>query len=142
MTRDEALQRVDDLKGFLPNEEALFEFKGEIEELYSIVIGEELAPCNCRNRLCDALITIYSYLKNHDKMRTEIKSRLKRGVLIHYNGEMYTNANLTDEVAIAYVRDFPQNEKFFEAVAEAPAEEEKVVAAPKKKARKSSKSEE
>lgn len=41
------------------------------------------------------------------------KYKLKSGIVLHWNNEVYTNANLTDEVAAAYIQKY--GTKFFEA---------------------------
>ena len=38
--------------------------------------------------------------------------KLKSGVLIHVGGEVYSNANLTDDVAAAYIKKYPKNTVF------------------------------
>lgn len=52
------------------------------------------------------------------------KATLVRGVLIYHDGVHYTNENLTDEVARAFLAQFPHRADWFEVLpdAEAPAE--------------------
>ena len=44
------------------------------------------------------------------------KATLVRGVLIYHEGVQYTNDNLTDEVARAFLAQFPQREDWFEVL--------------------------
>ena len=115
MTRTEALDRVNELKGHLDSD-ALFDFKDEIDALSLAVLGHKVKRCNCRNRYTDALITIYKKLKNNEPMKSEITTRMRRGFLITWKGKHYTCHNITDEVAREYLAEFPQNAKMFEVL--------------------------
>lgn len=126
MTRTEALDRVNELKGHLENDDALFDYKDEIDALSLAVLGHKVKRCNCRNRYADALIAIYKKLKNNEPMKSEITTRMRRGFLITWQGKHYTCHNITDEVAREYLAEFPQNAKMFEVlppVVEEPQEE-------------------
>ena len=46
-------------------------------------------------------------------MKTEIKCKMKGGALIHFDGNCYTNENITDDIAIAILHKFPTAEKYF-----------------------------
>jgi hypothetical protein len=116
MTRTEALDRVNELKGHLDNDDALFDYKDEIDALSLAVLGHKVKRCNCRNRYTDALITIYKKLKNNEPMKSEITTRMRRGFLITWKGKHYTCHNITDEVAREYLAEFPQNAKMFEVL--------------------------
>lgn len=116
MTHAEALQRANVLKGHLNNADALSDYKDEINALSVAVLGKAVRKCNCKDRYADALIEVITYLNKHDKIMSEYKAKLKRGILIHYGGEMYTCLNITDDVAVAYLTDFPQNAHFFEVL--------------------------
>ena len=51
----------------------------------------------------------------------EQKFKLKPGVLIQYpafSPDMYTSANMTDEVAERYLKDNPEGSQFFESIPE------------------------
>jgi hypothetical protein len=115
MTRTEALDRVNELKGHLDSD-ALFDFKDEIDALSLAVLGHKVKRCNCRNRYTDALITIYKKLKNNEPMKSEITTRMRRGFLITWKGKHYTCHNITDEVAREYLAEFPQNAKMFDVL--------------------------
>lgn len=116
MTRQEALDRVNELKGYLGDEDALLRFQGEINALSLAVLGKAVKKCNCRNRLGDALIEIYRKLKSNEKMRIEITTKMRRGFLIHWDGKVYSCFNITDEVAREYLAKFPQNKHYFEVL--------------------------
>lgn len=113
MTHGEALQRANVLKGHLNNADALSAYKDEINALSVAVLGKAVRQCNCKDRYADALIEIITYLNKNTKLMSEYKAKLKRGILIHYNGEMYTCLNITDEVAKAYLKQYPQNAHYF-----------------------------
>lgn len=94
--------------------------QANISELYLYVFGREIRKCNCKDKYKDALIEILNYLTTHETMSI---ARLKKGVLLNVFGEgVYTNANLTDEVAREYLAKYPANEYMFEVLPE-PEEE-------------------
>ena len=80
----------------------------EIETLYREVLGKKVRDCNCPDRYRDAVIELRIFTKNHLKMEKS-KFRLKPGVVIvpSNDPEVYTNNNLTDEVAIAFLKERP-----------------------------------
>ena len=56
------------------------------------------------------------YLNKNGKMKEKSEYGLKNGVLLQMgfgSAEMYTNANLTDEVAEKYLAKYPDNIKYF-----------------------------
>lgn len=116
MTRNEALARVDELKGYLGDEDALLHYKNEINTLSLAVLGKPIKRCNCRNRIGDALIEIYRKLKSNEKMSIEITTKMRRGFLIHWKNQMYSCFNITDEVAREYLEKYPQNAHYFEVL--------------------------
>ena len=69
------------------------------------------------------------------------KATLVRGVLIFHEGVHYSNANLTDEVARAFLVKFPQRKDWFEVLPEKEKKEPEKEPAKevKKKAKKSEK---
>ena len=124
MTHAEALSRANELKGHLGNADALSNYKDEINALSVAVLGKAVRKCNCKDRYADALIEIITYLNKHDKLMSNYKSRLKRGILIHHKGEMYTCLNMTDEVAVAYLSEYPNNAHYFEVLPDMTEKEE------------------
>lgn len=114
MKYQEALFMVDDLKtrfdaGFSSSD------KESISELYREVLRKELKRMNCNDCYRDALIEVYNYLKTEKKMKEKCAYSLLAGFIIQdfENGKMYTNANLTDEVAEGYLKRFPKQIQMF-----------------------------
>lgn len=114
MKYQEALFMVDDLKtrfdaGFSSSD------KESISELYREVLRKELKRTNCNDCYRDALIEVYNYLKTEKKMKEKCAYSLLAGFIIQdfENGKMYTNANLTDEVAEGYLKRFPKQIQMF-----------------------------
>lgn len=114
MEYQEALFIADDLKarfdaGFSVSD------KESIAELYSEVLRKELKRTNCNDCYRDALIEVYNYLRTERKMKEKCAYSLLAGVIIQdfENGKVYTNANLTDEVADSYLRRFPKQIQMF-----------------------------
>lgn len=90
--------------------------QANISDLYLYVFGRELRKCNCKDKYKDALIEILNYLTTHKNMST---ARLKKGILLNVFGEgVYSNANLTDEVAREYLATYPDNEDMFDVLPE------------------------
>lgn len=56
-------------------------------------------------------------------MAIEITTRMRRGILIHWQGKHYTSLNITDEVARDYLAKFPQNKHYFEVLPPAKTED-------------------
>lgn len=85
----------------------------EVRELSMRFLGCNVPNCNCRNVYSDYLFLILNKLNN---MKEIIKCnyKLKPGVLIHVGGEAYSNANLTDDVAAAYLEKYTNTTYFAE----------------------------
>lgn len=92
--------------------------KSEIEKLYKAVLGKDFIPTTCQNCYHDAVIELYLYLKNNGKMAEKCNYRLKAGAIINSpsfeNGKIYTNDNLTDKVAAAFLAKFPKQSFLFQ----------------------------
>ena len=104
--------------------------EGYIRELSLILFQHTLGTCG--NCLADALIAIRKYPREKLKQIMNCKFKLKSGVLlIDATGRLpeATAANLTDEIAIAYLRDNIKRADMFEELPdnleELLAEEEK-----------------
>ena len=54
------------------------------------------------------------------------QARLVRGVVIQRNGNHYTNANITDEIAREFLAEFPQRKDWFEVLPSATSSKEVV----------------
>lgn len=143
MTIEEARASIMDLRGRFASPYNQTD-KGLIERLYWAVLGRVFRPTSCQNCYHDAVIEIYSYLKKHDTMAEEKKYLLKAGAIINTpafdEGKIYSNANLTDDVASRYLEKFPNQVVLFQKLPDpepeaAPEAEAKPEA--KKKAKKS-----
>ena len=123
MTYDEALVIVEELRG---HDRAPFsiEQKQRIEEIYPMIMGRRFRKTSCRRCYHDAVIEMAVKLRRTKKMeRTEkCDYRMRAGFIIHTpaidNGKIYTNANLTNEVARRYLELFPQKRVMFEVIPE------------------------
>ena len=96
-----ALSRAD--KPYSSAEESI------ISNLYTEVLGKKVRDCNCRDKWRDAVIEALLYLKKHKAMREKCDYKLRAGVILHISGssEVYTNDNLTNEVAEKFLKDNP-----------------------------------
>ena len=96
-----ALSRAD--KPYSSAEESI------ISNLYTEVTGKKVRDCNCRDKWADAVIETLLYLKKHNAMREKCNYQLRAGVILHISGssEVYTNDNLTNEVAEKFLKDNP-----------------------------------
>jgi len=96
--------------------------KESIEKLYLEVCGKVFIPTSCQNCYHDALLEVINYLKNHKTMAEKSNFRLKAGAIIHstafMNGQVFTNENLTDEVAKGYLNKYPAQMVLFSKVPE------------------------
>ncbi|MDM8232323.1 hypothetical protein QUW56_02775 [Phocaeicola barnesiae] len=90
--------------------------KAEIESLYALVLDKKFVRTSCSDCYHDAVIEMSVYLNKNGKMKEKSEYGLKNGVLLQMgfgSEEMYTNANLTDEVAEKYLAKYPDNIKYF-----------------------------
>lgn len=91
-----------------------------IEALYYEVLGKTFHPTSCQTCYHDAVIEIYLRIKNYGKMAKKSNYRLKAGAIINCpifeNGKVYSNDNLTDEVAKSYLAKFPKNSYLFQVI--------------------------
>ena len=117
MTLEQAKTLTNDLRGRFNAPFSSFD-KQSIAQLYYEVLGKEFKPTTCQQCYHDALIEIYLYLKRENKMKAKCNYRMRAGFIINcptfHNGTVYTNANLTDEVAEEYIAAFPQNADLFQ----------------------------
>lgn len=80
--------------------------KVEIERIYKEVTGKDFIKTSCNDCYKDAVIEMNVYIKKNGKMKEKTNYGLKNGVLLQMDfgsSEMYTNENLTDEVAERYL---------------------------------------
>lgn len=136
MTYEAAVRMAEELKGrfdapFSPLD------KCNIEQLYYEVLAKVFKPTSCQQCYHDAVIEINCYLRKNKRMKDKCNYRLRAGVIImcpaFRGGAIFTNDNLTDEVAREYLAKFPQEAEMFQQLpeadstpqeAETPAEEE------------------
>lgn len=92
--------------------------KEMIAELHEQVLGKPFRKTSCNDCYKDAVILVYTHLKKHGTMVSQLQYRLRAGYLINsplfHDGKVYSNANLTDDVAEEYLRMFPQKAVFFD----------------------------
>lgn len=100
-----------------------------IEKLYYEVLGKPIRGCRCPDKWRDAVLEIHFYIKKHGKMKEKSNYKLRAGVILQIAGssEIYTNDNLTDEVATAFLKEHPNAAGRFEIIPSA----KKEAAAPK-----------
>lgn len=90
--------------------------KAEIERLYKEVLDKKFIRTSCNDCYRDAVIEMNVYLKKNGSMKEKSEYGLKNGALLQMgfgSSEMYTNANLTDEIAEKYLAKNPTGIKFF-----------------------------
>ena len=89
-----------------------------IERLYYEVLGKRLSGCRFPDKWHDAVLEINSYIKKHGKMKEKSNYKLRAGVILQIAGssEIYTNDNLTDEVAAAFLKEHPNATGRFEVI--------------------------
>ena len=96
--------------------------KRRIALLYREVTGKDFQPTTCQQCYHDAVIEVYLYLKNNKTMAKKCNYRLRAGFIIScpdfQGGKIYTNDNLTDTVAEAYLKKYPKQEKMFQKLPE------------------------
>jgi hypothetical protein len=92
--------------------------KSLITQLYKHVLGKTFKPTSCQSCYHDAVIEIYLHLKNYNTMATIHKYSMRAGFIINcptfHNGTIYTNDNLTDDIAEEYIKQFPKNADLFD----------------------------
>lgn len=123
MTYEEATAKVGELKARFDSPFDATD-KAVIETLYFEVTRKRFVPTTCQQCYHDALIEIYLKLKKEKAMPKTCNYAMKAGFIIScpdfYHGKIFTNENLTDEVAHEYLTKYPQMEKYFQKI---PSEE-------------------
>lgn len=121
MTYNEAVELSEQLKAHLNDAFSASE-KSQIEHLYAEVLGKQFKPTNCQRCYHDALIQVILYLRKEGKMKEKCNYSLRAGFIIHCptfrGGKIYTNDNLTNDVARDYLAAFPGQRPMFAKVAE------------------------
>lgn len=115
----EVKKTIEDLKGRFDTPFSSSD-KSTIENLYYEVIGKTFVPTSCQQCYHDGLIEIYHYIKNNGKMAEKINYRLKAGAIINcpafMSGKVFSNDNLTDDVAEKFLKQFPDNVELFQKI--------------------------
>lgn len=128
MTEHEAQAELMILRGLASSGNDLALVRERIDRLYWAVCRKHLRKCRCKNVEKDALLEIYAKLKYNQKTNTTMaQARLVNGVVLKWQGNHYTNANLTDEVAREFLSAFPIRKDWF-AVLPSASTEKQVVA--------------
>ena len=122
MTLSEAQKHLSELMGNgLPSADSALSVaqKEVIASMYLEFTGKAIRKCNCRNKYTDALLEI-NYLLRQMKSNNVMDNRyiLKRGVVFHHKGQTYSRLNLTDDVAKAFLHDYPDAKWMFEVIPE------------------------
>lgn len=145
------------LRGWANDPPALF--LDEFAPLYRKYLHKDIPACKCPDKVRDAVIELYTFLKRNNMEKLNNKTAVLRAgcVLYHVKGYegIFTNANLTDEVARAFLEQRPDKKTWFdtlpapvaentpapvvEEAPETPAENETPTPEPKKRGRKSKK---
>ena len=76
-----------------------------INDMSVVVLSKCVRNTACGDCYRDAFLEIYHKLKMLGTMPKEKKFVLRAGVLLHFNGKMYVNENLTDDIAVASIAD-------------------------------------
>lgn len=96
------------------------EDKHRIEVLYKEVMGVQFRPTSCQNCYHDAVVQIRRQLQLTTTMANEKAFWLKNGAIIQspefHGGEIFSNANLTDEIAAEYLAKYPARAIIFARV--------------------------
>lgn len=128
MTIDEARQMIEELRMRYSQPYSSSD-KEQITRLYREVCGKKIRHTSCQSCYHDAVIEIYLRLKQN--LMANCKYRLRAGFIINTPAieGVYSNANLTDEVAAKYLELFPQRANMFEVIP--PKEDKKPIEAQK-----------
>ena len=125
MTYQEALDRVQELRGH-GNAPFSVEQKRLIAQMYPEILGKPFRRTACQRCYHDAVIEMAVKLRKEQKMREKCDYHMRAGFIIRCgdfdNGEIYTNANLTNDVARRYLERFPAKRVMFDRIPEEPAE--------------------
>lgn len=110
----ELLQEVENLIAAATKGGGLsYQQKSRVQELTRLILNAEVRQCNCTDRFLDALFMCRKQLKTYGIMKP-CKYKLKNNVVLQFQNNVYTNANLTDEVAEAYLAKYPNTTYFAE----------------------------
>ena len=98
------------------------EEKAQIAELHQVVFDRPFVKTKCNDCYRDAVIRMYLQIKKNGTMISELQYRLRAGYLINsplfHGGKVYSNANLTNEVAEEFLQMFPMASVNFDRIPE------------------------
>lgn len=89
-----------------------------IETLHLEEFGKPVRVCKCHDRYTDAVIALYHQLKKRGTMAKEQRYQLRAGVIIWVGTDVYSNVNITDKIAEAYLKKHPEHKKLFSKLPE------------------------
>lgn len=136
----ETAELLNKLRGWANDPPALF--LDEFAQLYAQYLRKDIPKCKCPDKVRDAVLELYVFIKRNFNNMDEIKNTkaiLRPGCVIYhvkgYDG-IFTNANLTDEIARAFLEQRPDKKMWFEVLpdAEEATEETTVEEAPAEEA--------
>lgn len=91
--------------------------KDMIALLYFEVLGKTFKPTSCQQCYHDAVIEMYLYIRKNNQMKKKCNYSLLAGFIIRcpefHDGAIFTNENLTDEIAAEYLEKYPQMASYF-----------------------------
>lgn len=126
MSEQEAQAELMILRGLASSGNDLALVRERIDRLYWAVCRKHLRKCRCKNVEKDALLEIYAKLMYHKTNKTMAQAKLVNGVVLKWQGNHYTNANLTDDVAREFLSAFPIRKDWFAVLPSASTEKEVV----------------
>lgn len=92
--------------------------KSLIESLYREVLGKAFRATTCQRCYHDAVMEMALYLRKEKQMKPKTRYTMRAGFIIacpaFHDGKIYSNANLTDEVAEEYLAMFPNQKQYFD----------------------------
>lgn len=125
MTIEQARTQIEQLKARLSGAFSTAE-KQQIRTLYEVTFGRPFRQTSCQRCYHDAVIEIYLKLRKMEKIEPKCSYRMRAGFIVScptfHGGKIFTNDNLTDEIAEEYIALFPNQSAMFDKVAEKRAE--------------------
>lgn len=114
-TYEEVMQRLSEMKSRYDDGFSSLD-RSYLDSLYFSLFGKPITNTGCSNCYRDAFIEINIKLKKLQAMPKKSEFVLKAGAVITFFGEQkcFTNANMTDEVALRFLSMNPLNERLFE----------------------------
>lgn len=118
MTYEDAQRHIDEL---MTRYNAPFSAadKRLISELYPEILNKKFRATSCQRCFHDAVMEMALFLRKEKKMADKTRRyTMRAGFIIacpkFHNGKIYSNANVTDEIAEEYLAQFPNQAKYFD----------------------------